>query len=163
MDELNSKIIFWPWQKKLNNIYINTNEHYRANVETQTREDRFIDWCKGKFPNTTMKKATLFFRDYELLKTQRKSNISKRHVILPKVAFDVFWVLSSRGFGSMKLRRSMPMNFCAIVQRALPTHPLLLQVLMQMCYIISKTTSSVETGDLLLMDVAAEYGNYLPI
>ena len=28
--------------KNHDNIYINTNEHYRQNVETETREDRFI-------------------------------------------------------------------------------------------------------------------------
>ena len=31
-------------------IYINTNEHYRASVETETREDRFTKWIKGRFP-----------------------------------------------------------------------------------------------------------------
>ena len=32
--------------KQSNNVYINTNEHYRQNVETQTREDRFIEKLK---------------------------------------------------------------------------------------------------------------------
>jgi Xaa-Pro aminopeptidase len=27
-------------------IYINTNEHYRAAVETETREARFVKWWK---------------------------------------------------------------------------------------------------------------------
>ena len=27
-------------------FYINTNEHYRANVETETREDRFTKWME---------------------------------------------------------------------------------------------------------------------
>ena len=27
-------------------MYINTNEHYRSSVETETREDRFIKWWK---------------------------------------------------------------------------------------------------------------------
>ena len=29
-------------------FYINTNEHYRANVETETREDRFTKWLLAK-------------------------------------------------------------------------------------------------------------------
>ena len=152
---------FLALAKEVEHIYINTNEHYRANVETQTREDRFIEWCKDQISNSQLReKQSWFFKDCALLKTQKKSNTSKRHVILPKVAFDEFWVLSSRGFGSMKLRRNMPMNFCAIAQRALLTPPLLLRVPMPMYCIISKTTSSVDDGDLLLMDVAAEYGNY---
>ncbi|HIC30729.1 MAG TPA: aminopeptidase P family protein, partial [Flavobacteriaceae bacterium] len=31
-------------------VYINTNEHYRANVETETREDRFTKKLKNRFP-----------------------------------------------------------------------------------------------------------------
>jgi Xaa-Pro aminopeptidase len=31
-------------------IYINTNEHYRATVETETREARFVKWWKDKYP-----------------------------------------------------------------------------------------------------------------
>ena len=31
-------------------VYLNTNEHLRANTEVQTREDRFIDWIKEKYP-----------------------------------------------------------------------------------------------------------------
>jgi Xaa-Pro aminopeptidase len=36
-------------------IYINTNEHYRANCETETREARFVKWWKEKYPAHTSK------------------------------------------------------------------------------------------------------------
>ena len=39
------------------NIYINTNEHYRANVETETREDRFTKWIKEKYPAHAVSKS----------------------------------------------------------------------------------------------------------
>ena len=31
-------------------IYINTNEHYRATIDTQTREARFVKWWKETYP-----------------------------------------------------------------------------------------------------------------
>ena len=31
-------------------IYINTNEHYRAVIETETREARFVKWWKENYP-----------------------------------------------------------------------------------------------------------------
>lgn len=31
-------------------VYVNTNEHLRANTEAQTREDRWISWCKQHYP-----------------------------------------------------------------------------------------------------------------
>eukprot|EP00218_Dolichomastix_sp_CCMP3274_P000741 CAMPEP_0170159272 /NCGR_PEP_ID=MMETSP0033_2-20121228/70348_1 /TAXON_ID=195969 /ORGANISM="Dolichomastix tenuilepis, Strain CCMP3274" /LENGTH=146 /DNA_ID=CAMNT_0010396747 /DNA_START=45 /DNA_END=482 /DNA_ORIENTATION=- len=38
-------------------VYINTNEHYRANVETETREDRFTKWLKDKYPAHSVAKS----------------------------------------------------------------------------------------------------------
>jgi Xaa-Pro aminopeptidase len=32
------------------------NEHYRAAVETETREARFVKWWKDKYPAHTVKK-----------------------------------------------------------------------------------------------------------
>jgi Xaa-Pro aminopeptidase len=37
-------------------IYINTNEHYRAAVETETREARFVKWWK-RYPAHTVAKS----------------------------------------------------------------------------------------------------------
>ena len=42
--------IFFDLMTEADTIYFNTNEHYRQAVETQTREDRFIQKCKLKFP-----------------------------------------------------------------------------------------------------------------
>ena len=56
------KSVFWlqDFEKVLfeimtqtTNVYINTNEHYRASVETETREARFVSWCKNKYPAHT--------------------------------------------------------------------------------------------------------------
>ena len=57
--------------KKSENVYINTNEHYRQNVETQTREDRFIEKLK-KIGGINFKKSTLFFKNKGLLKMRLK-------------------------------------------------------------------------------------------
>jgi hypothetical protein len=43
-------------------IYINTNEHYRAAVETETREARFVKWWKDKYPAHTVAKQPILQR-----------------------------------------------------------------------------------------------------
>ena len=55
--------IFLELAKSADNIYINTNEHYRAKVETQTREDRFIAWCKDQFPNHHYEKSNFILQE----------------------------------------------------------------------------------------------------
>ena len=31
-------------------VYLNTNDHYRADVAVDSRDTRFIDWCRKKYP-----------------------------------------------------------------------------------------------------------------
>jgi len=38
-------------------VYVNTNEHYRASVDTETREDRFTKWWKSKYPAHSVAKS----------------------------------------------------------------------------------------------------------
>ena len=59
---------FFSLAKEVEHIYINTNEHYRANVETQTREDRFIEWCKAKFPTHNYEKSNLILQGLRAVK-----------------------------------------------------------------------------------------------
>ena len=49
-------------------FYFNTNEHYRAKVETQTREDRFIKWAKAKFPNHPTAKSNFILQKLRSVK-----------------------------------------------------------------------------------------------
>ena len=38
-------------------IYYNHNEHYRANVEVETREERFNKWLENKFPKINKERS----------------------------------------------------------------------------------------------------------
>lgn len=45
--------VFFNLMVQAENVYVNTNEHYRQAVETETREDRFIKKCKANYPAHT--------------------------------------------------------------------------------------------------------------
>ena len=45
--------VFFELMTQAENVYINTNEHYRSAVETETREARFIKKCKKNYPGHT--------------------------------------------------------------------------------------------------------------
>ena len=55
--------------KQSNNVYINTNEHYRQNVETQTREDRFIEKLK-KIGGINFKKSNPILQKQRSIKDE---------------------------------------------------------------------------------------------
>ncbi len=34
----------------MEHVYLNTNDHYRADCDVETREHRFVKWCRDKYP-----------------------------------------------------------------------------------------------------------------
>ncbi|MBW1899854.1 MAG: aminopeptidase P N-terminal domain-containing protein, partial [Deltaproteobacteria bacterium] len=42
--------IFRPLAFEADNIYLNTNEHPRADISVETRDMRFLKWCQSAFP-----------------------------------------------------------------------------------------------------------------
>ena len=42
--------IFKQLMFRVQNVYLNTNEHTRAVIEVETRDARFIHWCRQNFP-----------------------------------------------------------------------------------------------------------------
>jgi Xaa-Pro aminopeptidase len=57
--------VFFNLMVQAENVYLNTNEHYRAAVETETREDRFIKKCKADY------KAHTYLRSQPILQRIR--------------------------------------------------------------------------------------------
>ena len=50
------------------NVYLNSNEHLRANKEAETREDRFVKWCKNIYPSHKYQKSAPIMHDIRSIK-----------------------------------------------------------------------------------------------
>lgn len=141
-------------------IYLNTNEHSRAVVEVETRDARFIKWCKAKYPLHSYYRAAPVMQNLRAVKSpievallQEACGITEKGFrrILPFVKPEVmeyeieaeylheFVRNRSKGFAYSPIIAS-GFNACVLhyVDNALPC----------------------KAGDLLLMDVGAEYSNY---
>ena len=62
--------IMFELMTQCDTVYINTNEHYRANVQTETREDRFTKWLKNKYPAHTVAKSNPILQRLRSVKNQ---------------------------------------------------------------------------------------------
>ena len=59
--------VFQKLSTQCDTFYFNTNEHYRQSVETQTREDRFIKWCKKQYPAHSNAKSNPLYHPSSVL------------------------------------------------------------------------------------------------
>ena len=49
-------------------IYFNHNEHYRAKIEMETREERFNKWLEGKYENKLKERSNPILQHFRSIK-----------------------------------------------------------------------------------------------
>jgi len=59
-------------------IYLNTNEHARANLEVETRDSRFIQWCIKTYPLHTYERAAKIMNTIRMIKTDQEIDVILR-------------------------------------------------------------------------------------
>ncbi|WP_282123230.1 aminopeptidase P family protein [Algibacter mikhailovii] len=141
-------------------VYINTNEHYRSNVETETREDRFTKWIKERYPahrvaksNPILQRLRSVKEDIEIDLIQKACNITEKGFrrVLDFVKPNVWEYEIEAEFMHEFLRnRSKGFAYTPIIASGNNANVL--------HYI--ENNQQCKAGDLILFDTAAEYANY---
>ena len=152
--------IFFELAAQCDTMYFNRNEHYRAAVETQTREDRFIAWAQKNYPahkqarsNPILQRLRSVKSDLEIAQIQKACDITEKGFrrILNFVKPGVWEYEIEAEFAHEFLKnRSKGFAYTPIIASGYNSNVL--------HYI--ENNQQCQAGDLLLLDVAAEYGNY---
>ncbi len=141
-------------------VYINTNEHYRANVETETRDARFIKGLQKKYPAHTYLRSQPILQSLRSIKeTEEIDSIQKACDITEKgfkrvlgfVKPDVMeYEIEAEYIHEFIKNRSDGFAYTPIIAsgyNACVLH-----------YI--ENNQKCKSGEVLLMDVGANYANY---
>ena len=152
--------IMFELMSQCDTVYINTNEHYRANVETETREDRFTKWLKNKYPAHSVAKSNPILQrlrsvkdSIELALMQKACDITEKGFrrILGFVKPNVWeYEVEAEYVHEILRNRSKGFVYTPIIASGNNANVL--------HYI--ENNQQCKDGHLLLMDVAAEYANY---
>ena len=141
-------------------VYINTNEHYRASVETETREDRYTKWLKEKYPAHRVAKSNPILQRLRSVKDpieldllQKACDITEKGFrrVLNFVKPDVWeYNIEAEFMHEFLNNRSKGFAYTPIIASGNNANVL--------HYI--ENNQQCKAGDLILMDVGAEYANY---
>lgn len=142
------------------NIYINTNEHARNSALTETREDRFIKKIQSEYPNHIYQKSNPLLHQIRAVKEpeeieliQHACNITENGFrrILPFVKPNVWeYEIEAEFIHEFIKNRSKGFAYTPIIASGNNANIL--------HYI--ENNQQCNAGDLILLDVAAEYANY---
>lgn len=152
--------IMFELMTQCDTVYINTNEHYRANVETETREDRFTKWLKDKYPAHSVAKSNPILQrlrsvkdPIELALMQKACNITEKGFrrVLNFVKPDVWeYNIEAEFMHEFLNQRSKGFSYTPIIASGNNANVL--------HYI--ENNQQCKAGDLILIDAGAEYANY---
>src|SRR5690606_25433933 len=155
MDSILTKLLAEP-----GTIYINTNEHLRANTEAETREDRFTKKLLAKYPAHQVRKSAPIMHkirsikhEIELELMQTACNITEKGFrrLLSFIKPDVWeYEIEAELLHEFVRNRSKGFAYTPIVASGANANVL--------HYI--ENNKQCKDGDIILLDVAAEYANY---
>ena len=152
--------IFKSLAKKCEKLYINTNEHYRAKVETQTREDRFITWAKKKCPSLKHVKGNLILQRLRSVKTDEEINQIQKACDITEKGFKRILNFVTPGVYEYEIEAEFSHEFIKNSSMGFAYQPIVASGKNNNVLHYVKNNCICKSGDLVLIDVGAEYGNY---
>jgi Xaa-Pro aminopeptidase len=122
-------------------IYINTNEHYRAAVETETREARFVKWWKDNIQHIPSQKQPNF-TTHSFCKESEELDLIQQACTITEKGFRR--VLSSEtNVMEYEIEAEFIHEFMRNRSKGFPTRQLLVQETMLMYCTMLKITNNV--------------------
>ena len=154
------KRIFQELNAQCNCFYFNTNEHYRQAVETQTREDRFIDWCKKTYPAHSVGKSNPILQQLRSVKSPEEIEQIQQACDITEKGFRGILSFIKPGVWEDEIEAAFGHEFSRNRSKGFAYTPIIAAGENANVLHYIENNKQCHKGDLVLMDVAAEYGNY---
>ncbi len=141
-------------------VYINTNEHYRANVETQTREDRFTKWLKEKYPAHSVAKSNPILQRLRSVKDNIEIDLIQTACSITEKGFRRVLEFVKPGVWEFEIEAEYIHEFTRNRSKKFAYTPIIASGNNANVLHYIENNKQCKAGDLILMDVGAEYANY---
>ncbi|TVZ26439.1 Xaa-Pro aminopeptidase [Gillisia sp. Hel_I_86] len=152
--------VFFEIMTQAETIYFNTNEHYRANVETQTREARFIEWCKQKYPAHQVAKSNPILQRLRSVKDQIELDLMQKACDITEKAFRRTLGFVKPGVWEYNIEAEMMHEFLNNRSQGFAYTPIIASGNNANVLHYIENNQQCKAGDLILLDTGAEYANY---
>ncbi|MCR8666990.1 aminopeptidase P family protein [Aestuariibaculum sp. M13] len=152
--------IFKEVMSQCDTVYVNTNEHYRSNVETQTREDRFNKWLKETFPAHSVAKSNPILQRLRSVKHQIEIDLIQNACNITEKAFRRVLGFVKPGVWEYEIEAEMAHEFLRNRSKGFAYTPIIAAGNNANVLHYIENNQQCKDGDLILFDTAAEYANY---
>ena len=141
-------------------FYINTNEHYRANVETETREDRFTKWLLAKYPAHSVAKSNPILQELRAIKHSIEIDLMQQACDITEKGFRRILNFIKPNVWEYEIEAELVHEFIKNRSKGFAYTPIIASGNNANVLHYIENNQQCKAGDLILLDVAAEYANY---
>jgi len=152
--------VFFDLMTEADTVYFNTNEHYRQAVETQTREDRFIEKCKKDFPAHQWAKSNPILQQIRGVKEPEEIALMQQACDITEKGFRRILKFTKPGVWEYEMEAECLHEFVRNRSKGFAYAPIIAAGNNANVLHYIENDQQIKDGDLILMDVAAEYANY---
>ena len=152
--------VFTELMSEVDTIYLNTNEHYRQAVETQTREDRFIKKTLDQFPAHKRAKSFPILEAIRGVKEPEEIDLMQEACNITEKGFRRLLSFVKPGVWEYEIEAELLHEFVRNRSKGFAYTPIIASGNNANMLHYIENNQQCQSGDLILMDVAAEYANY---
>jgi Xaa-Pro aminopeptidase len=152
--------IFKNLMSEAQQVYLNTNEHLRANTEAETREDRFVKWCKQKYPAHTFERSAPIMHRIRSIKHAIEIELMQQACDLTEKAFRRTLQFVKPGVWEYEIEAEIMHEFLRNRSQGFAYTPIIASGKNACVLHYIENNSQCNDGDVILFDWAAEYANY---
>ncbi len=141
-------------------VYVNTNEHYRANVETETRDARFIKWLKEKYPAHDYRRCQPILQRLRSVKEPEEIELIQKACDITEKGFKRVLGFVKPGVMEYEIEAEYIHEFIRNRADGFAYTPIVGSGYNACVLHYIENNQECKSGDMILMDVGASYGNY---
>jgi len=152
--------VFNALMSEAKNVYLNTNEHTRANTEAETREDRFISWCKGKYPAHTYERSAPIMHKIRSVKHPIEIELMQKACDITEKGVRRILNFIKPGVMEYNIEAELMHEFLNNRSKGFAYTPIIGSGYSACVLHYIENNKVCNDGDVILMDFGAEYANY---
>lgn len=152
--------VFNALMSQAENVYLNTNEHTRALVEVETRDARFVKFCKERYPLHIYNRSAPILHELRAIKSKYEVEIMQQACNITEKGFRRLLGFVKPGVMEYEIEAELVHEFVRNRSRGFAYGPIIASGPSACILHYTDNNKACKAGDVILLDVAAEYGNY---
>ncbi|MBX2947497.1 MAG: aminopeptidase P family protein [Cyclobacteriaceae bacterium] len=142
------------------NVYLNTNEHYRAEVRVESRDSRFIKACKERYPLHKYERVAPIMSALRAVKSKYEIELMQKACDITEKSFRRVLKFVKPGVKEYEIEAEFIHEFIRNGSRGFAYEPIIASGANACVLHYIENTSICKAGEVILLDVGAEYANY---